>query len=79
MEITSRGPNIEGSNLILPLLVESATVADMIPLFFINVDSMRWTHDAHVIPFISISTSPELATSSITDVGKPKSLIEFAI
>ena len=45
-------PMIEGSNLTLPLLVARATVASSTPRSFFNVDSIRWTHEEHVMPLI---------------------------
>ena len=46
----SRGPVTSGSYVKRPLHVERATEAEMIPACFTMDDSMRCTHDAHVMP-----------------------------
>lgn len=48
----SRGPVNSVSYKNLPLLVARATEASWIPGRLIKVDSIRWTHDEHVIPVI---------------------------
>ncbi len=50
--IISRAPSTSGSNWICAFLVARATEAPRIPLVVVSLDSMLWTHDAHVIPVI---------------------------
>lgn len=75
-----RAPVSSLLNLNRPRLVVSATAAWVTPFMFITVFSILATHDAHVIPKISISTWPSpVPGSSITSDGKPSSDIEVAI
>lgn len=50
LRIMSRGPIISGSYLMWALLVARATELYNMPLVFMRVDSILWTHEAHVIP-----------------------------
>lgn len=52
IRMMSRAPSTSGSNWTWALLVARVTEAPRIPLVAASVDSMLWTHDAHVMPVI---------------------------